>query len=87
VRQDGGRGGKQLLQAIVLFFVKRHPAEMLKFAATFMKLMYDQDVFGEEFIIKWSKREVKLDKGCHLYDRKAEKVFKAQIEQFVEWLQ
>ena len=53
---------------------------MLKFAATFMKLMYDQDVFGEEFIIKWFKREVRLDKGCHLYDRKAEKVFKAQIE-------
>lgn len=87
VRQDGSRGGKQLLQAVVLFFVKRHPTEMLKFAATFMKLMYDQDVFGEEFIIKWFNREVKLDKGCHLYDRKAEKAFKGQIEQFVTWLQ
>jgi hypothetical protein len=87
VRQDGGRGGKQLLQAIVLFFVKRHSAEMLKFAATFMKLMYDQDVFSEEFIIKWYNREVKLDRGCHLYDRKAEKTFKGWIESFVTWLQ
>lgn len=87
VRQDGTRGGKHLLQAVVLFFVKRHPAEMLKFSATFMKLMYDQEVFGEEFIIKWYNRELKLDKGCHLYDRKAEKAFKGQIEQFVTWLQ
>lgn len=87
VRQDGSRGGKQLLQVIVLFFVRRHPQEMLKFASTFMKLMYDQDVFDEEFIIKWFNREVKLDKSCALYDRKAEKIFKGQIEEFVNWLQ
>jgi eIF4-gamma/eIF5/eIF2-epsilon len=70
----------------VLFFVKRYPADLLKFTATFMKLMYDQDIFNEEFLIKWFNREIKSDKGCALYDRKAEKVFKAQIETFIEWL-
>lgn len=87
VRQDGTRGAKHLLQAIVYFFVRRHPAELLKFAATFMKLLYDQEVFDEEFIIAWHNRKIKLDKACALYDRKAEKEFKKQLDQFVEWLQ
>ncbi len=87
VKQDGSLGGKHLLQAIILFFVRRHPDEMLKFAATFMKKLYDQEVFDEEFIIKWFNRKVKLDKACALKDRKAEKLFKAQIESFVNWLQ
>jgi hypothetical protein len=40
VRQDGVRGGKQLLQAIILFFTRRHP-ELGKYAPNFMKLLYD----------------------------------------------
>ena len=52
-----------------------------------MKLMYDREVFNEEFIIKWHSRKAKLDKSCQLYDRKAEKVFRASIDQFVDWLQ
>jgi len=60
---------------------------MLKYTATFMKLLYDQEVFDEEFIIAWFNKKAKLDKACVLYDRKAEKLFKAQIESFVKWLQ
>jgi len=86
VRQDGVRGGKQLLQAIILFFTRRHP-ELGKYAPNFMKLLYDQEFYDEEFIIKWFERKAKLDKTCALYDRKAEKIFRGLIEQFVNWLQ
>ena len=60
---------------------------MGKFATTFMKLLYDQEVYDEEFIVKWFEKRAKLDKTCALYDRKAEKLFRGQIEAFVEWLQ
>ena len=87
VQQDGKIGIKHLLQAIVLFFTKRHP-ELIKFAGTFMKLLVcDQEVFGEEFIVKWFNRKAKLDKTCVLYDRKAEKAFRAGIETFIKWLE
>lgn len=87
VQQDGKIGIRHLLQSIIQFFVNRFPAEMMKFAGTFMKLMYDQEVFSEEFIIKWHGRKAKLDKNCALYDRSAEKTFRAAIEAFVNWLQ
>ena len=51
-----------------------------------MKILYDQEVFSEEFIIKWFNRKAKLDKTCALYDRKAEKLFRQAIEAFVAWL-
>lgn len=86
VKQDGVRGGKHLLQAIVLFFSRKY-TEMGKFAPSFMKLLYDQEFYDEEFIIKWFERKAKLDKSCALYDRKAEKIFRGLIEAFVTWLQ
>jgi hypothetical protein len=87
IRQDGKIGIKHCLQALILFFVKRHP-DQIKYAPTFMKLVVcDQVFFQEEFIIKWHGRKAKLDKSCVLYDRKAEKAFRAAIEQFVTWLQ
>jgi hypothetical protein len=83
VQQDGKIGIKHLLQSIILFFVRRHP-EQLKFVPTLMKLIVcDQEVFSEEFVIKWFNRKSKLDKGCALYDRKAEKTFRGSIEAFV----
>jgi len=85
VQEDGKIGIKQLLQAIVLFFVRRHP-DGAKYIGTFMKLLYDQAVFDEEFIIKWFNKKAKLDKTCALYDRKAEKAFRGQIGDFVTWL-
>lgn len=71
-------GIKHLLQAIVLFFVKEH-SDMEVFAPTFMKLLYDQEVFRDEFLIKWFNRKSKLDKHCALYDRSAEKKFRELI--------
>ena len=60
--------------------------DMQKFAGTFMKLIYDQNVFDEELIIGWHAKKVKLDKTCSLYDRKAERHFRKLIVQFVDWL-
>lgn len=40
VATDGKIGIKHLLQAMVLYFMRKHP-ELQKFAPTFMKLMYD----------------------------------------------
>ena len=40
VSADGKIGIKHLLQAIVLYFVRKYP-DLIKYAATFMKLMYD----------------------------------------------
>lgn len=51
-----------------------------------MKLMYDQEVFEEEFILKWFDKKLKLDKSCALYDRKAERYFRKSITQFIDWL-
>lgn len=51
-----------------------------------MKLMYDQEVFDEDFIIKWYNKKLKMDKNCVLYDRKAERLFRKCISEFVEWL-
>ncbi len=52
-----------------------------------MKLLVcDQQVFSEEFILKWFNKDQKLDKSCALYDRKAEKAFRGCIEAFVNWL-
>lgn len=85
VQQDGKIGIKHLMQAIILYFVRKNP-DYAKYSQTFMKLLYDQEVFSDEFIIKWFNRKQKLDKNCALYDRKAEKAFRNMIEPFVSWL-
>lgn len=88
MKQDGKVGTKHLLQAIILYFTKRYPAEMGSFAGTFMKLLVcDQEVYSEDFMIKWFNRKAKLDKECVLYDRKCEKAFRHLIEGFITWLQ
>jgi hypothetical protein len=71
---------------MILFFVVKYPTVMGKFALTFMKLMYDEDVFNEEFLVKWFNKKKRLDKNCALYDRDAEKQFRKLIEKFIEWL-
>lgn len=60
--------------------------DLQKYAPTFMKLIYDQEVFDEELIIGWFDKKVKLDKTCALYDRKAERHFRKLVAQFVDWL-
>jgi hypothetical protein len=87
VQQDGKIGVKHLLQAIIMYFQKRH-VEQAKFASTFMKLLVcDQNVFSEEQVINFYHKKSKLDKSCALYDRKLEKAFRANIESFVKWLE
>jgi hypothetical protein len=44
-------------------------------------------VFSDEFVIGWQKSKVKSDKRCILYDRKAEKVFRPLLEDYVKWLE
>lgn len=56
---------------------------MGKFAPTFMKLLYDEEVYSDEFLIKWFNKKRKLDKASVLYNRKAEKAFRGLIEKFI----
>lgn len=56
------------------------------YSGTFMKLLYDQEVFEDELIIKWYNKKLKLDKTCALYDKRAERQFRKNIAQFVDWL-
>lgn len=86
VEADGKIGIKQLLQSIIIFFMKQYPSQQ-QFAATFMKHLYEQEIFSDEFLIKWNARKVKLDRNCALNDRKSEKKFKELIEKFIEWLE
>lgn len=86
VQADGESGIKRLLQTICLYFVKRSP-DSQKLVTTFMKLLYDQSVFSDEFVIGWFEGKTKSDKRCILYDRKAEKVFRPLLEPFCTWLQ
>ena len=70
----------------MLFFIKKYP-ELKKLAGTFCKVLYDRKVYTDEWLCAWHAGEVKLDKNTKLYDRKAEKAFKAEIGDFIEWLQ
>lgn len=82
---DGSLGIKHLFQAIIQYFMNKYP-DMQKYAGTFMKLIYDQNVFDIELIIGFQDKRVKLDKDCALYDRKAQRHFRKLIKQFVDWL-
>lgn len=87
VQQDGKIGIKHLLQSIIQYFFRRFP-DQEKFVPTFMKhVVCDQNMFSEEFIIKFFHKKSKLDKSCALYDRKLEKSFRSSIESFVKWLE
>jgi hypothetical protein len=71
---------------VILFFVVKYP-DTIKFAPTFMKLLLDQEILTDELIIGWFNKKVKLDKKGALYNRKCEKAFRAQIADFVAWLE
>jgi hypothetical protein len=73
------------MQTIVLYFVRRDPTQQ-KYLATFLNLLYEQSVFSDKFLIGWHSNTIKSDKKCALYDRKAEKVFRPLMNEFIEWL-
>ena len=85
IEADGKIGIKQLLQAIIIFFMVKYPDQQ-KYAATFMTLLYEEEIFSDDFLIKWYNRKLKLDRNCALNDRKSEKKFKELLEKFIEWL-
>ena len=45
-------------------------------AATFMKHLYEEEIYSDDFLVKWYHRKLKLDRDCALNDRKLEKKFK-----------
>eukprot|EP00350_Pseudokeronopsis_sp_OXSARD2_P001664 CAMPEP_0170540668 /NCGR_PEP_ID=MMETSP0211-20121228/635_1 /TAXON_ID=311385 /ORGANISM="Pseudokeronopsis sp., Strain OXSARD2" /LENGTH=196 /DNA_ID=CAMNT_0010843165 /DNA_START=734 /DNA_END=1322 /DNA_ORIENTATION=+ len=85
--EDSGKIGiKHLFQALILFFIVKYPEEQ-KFAPTFLKKLYEQEILEDDLLIKWHKRKRKLDQDCQLYDREAQKVFRELISSFIEWLE
>jgi hypothetical protein len=86
VQSDGDLGIKHFMQSIIQYFVRKYP-DQKKYATTFLKTLYDQEILNEEFFLKWHKKKKKLDKTCKLYDRKAEKSFRETIAPFIEWLE
>jgi hypothetical protein len=71
-----------MLQAIILFFIRKYP-EQGSYSATFMKFLYDEEIYSDDWLIRWYNRKLKLDRSCALNDRKAEKQFKEQIDKFI----
>ncbi len=86
VQQDGELGVKRLLQTFCLYFAVRAP-DMQKYVTTFFRMLYDQSVFTDEFLIGWHSGKIKSDKRCVLYDRKAEKAFRPLLDEYITWLQ
>ena len=77
--KEGKIGKEHFMQALILYFIKKH-SKMSKYAPTFMKKLVDEDVLSEKFLLKWFDKKVKLDKDSLLYDKKAEKKYKELIE-------
>lgn len=51
-----------------------------------MKLLYDQSVFSDKFLLEWHDATLRLDKKSILYNRKAEKALRPLMNDFIEWL-
>jgi len=51
-----------------------------------MKKMVDESILSEKFLLEWFDKTIRLDKESVLYDKKAEKKFRENIEKFIEWL-
>lgn len=86
VKDEGKIAKDHFLQALVLYFIRKYSSKMGKYAPTFMKLLVDENVINEKFLLDWFDKNVRLDKDSLMYDKKAEKKFRDLIEQFVEWL-
>lgn len=85
VGKDGENGPKRLFQAIILFFINKYPQQK-KYASSLCKILYDNNTYSDEFFKSWHANELKLDKNCILYDRKAEKQFRPLLDDFIQWL-
>jgi len=86
LKKDEELGTKHFLQAITLFFIRRFP-DLQKEAPSLMQYMVTQKYLSKDFLLAWNSKKQKLDKSCMLYDKKAEKKFKAVLVKFMEWLE
>jgi hypothetical protein len=86
VKDEGLSGRDHFMQSLCLYFIKKYNSEMGKFAPTFMKMLVDENIMSDKFLIQWYDKEVKLDKDSGLYDKKSERKFRENIEKFIEWL-
>jgi len=59
---------------------------MQKFAASFCKKLYDNEVLDDDFLIKWHSKKLRLDKNCILFDRSAENAMRPLLAEFITWL-
>ncbi len=85
VKSENEKGIVHLLQAIGKYYYTQEE-NVQKSAPSLLKMLYDKDVFEEDFLIQWHSKEIKLDKKCVLYDRKADKRLRKLSTVFIEWL-
>ena len=67
-------------------FVKLYP-DLIKFSSTFLKTLFDMEIFTEEFLLQWYREELKLNKKSSLYKKRYITKFREAAEQFCSWLE
>lgn len=85
MQADGENGPKRLLQTIAWFYVKRCPDQQ-KYINALFRTLYDQNFLEQEMLVGWYSGKIRSDKGCVMYDKKCEKLFKAMLKEFIDWL-
>jgi len=86
VKMEGKVGIDHFMQALVIYFIRKHNSELGKFASTFMMHLLNECVLADKFIIDWYDKSIRLDKESGIYDKKAEKKFRDLIEEFVTYI-
>jgi hypothetical protein len=86
IEQDEELGLQHFFQAVIQFFINRHP-EKQNLAATFCKKLYDRGIIEDTFFTSWHGKQMKLDRDCKLYDRPAESAMRRLLDEFVQWMQ
>jgi hypothetical protein len=51
VKDEGLIGRDHFMQSLCLYFIKKYPSEMSKFAPTFMKKLVDENIMSDTFLI------------------------------------
>jgi len=85
IAQEDENGNKHLFQSICQFFGNLHP-DMQKFAAVLCKKLYDNSVLEDSFFTSWHAKQMKMDRDCILFDRKAETTMRKLLAEFIGWL-
>ena len=86
LKQDEQAGFVHLFMSTIQMFVNKYP-DQKKHASELCLIYYNEGLIEDQYFIKWHGRKARTDKESDLYDRKAEKVMRGLLDQFVEWLQ